>query len=113
MAREGWKEHSPSTHAGLLLRLQADRDGKHRGFADKYEGSDLRRRNARALAEHMSDSAQVPPQLLRELAIKRETTNPWYYGVWTLLQVRAPCVRMHDVTARNPSSTSLGMPRLG
>ena len=69
------------------MRAQADRDGKHCAFAEKYEGSDLRRRNARALAEHMTDSAEVPPQLLAELAIKRETSNPWYWGVWTLLQV--------------------------
>ena len=67
---------------------QADRDGKHRAFAEKYEGSDLRRRNARVLAEHMSDGAEVPRELLRELATHRETTNPWYYGVWTLLQAR-------------------------
>ena len=58
------------------MLAQADRDGKHRAFAEKYEGSDLRRRNARVLAEHMSDGAEVPRELLRELATHRETTNP-------------------------------------
>lgn len=68
--------------------MQADHDNKYQVFADKYEGSDLKRRNARALSEIMNQRTQNSEELTRELAIKTETTNPWYFGVWTLLRVR-------------------------
>ncbi len=75
----------PRTHAA-----QADRDGKHMDFAARYEGSELRVRNALLLSELMEADAAAPsPEVQAELAIKRETANPMVWGVWTLLRVRA------------------------
>ncbi len=71
-----------------MLARQADRNNRHEAFAEKYEGSELKRANARALSAHMSDCAELPPEMLRELGVKAETANPWYYGVYTLLRVR-------------------------
>jgi hypothetical protein len=68
---------------------QADRDGKHMDFAARYEGSELRVRNALLLSELMEADAAAPsPEVQAELAIKRETANPMVWGVWTLLRVR-------------------------
>ena len=68
--------------------LQADRDNRHAAFAEKYEGSELKRVNARALSQHMSDATELPAEMLKELSTKAETANPWFYGVYTLLRVR-------------------------
>ncbi len=70
--------------------MQADRGERHEVFAEKYQGSDLKRVNARALSAHMSETGELSPEMLRELGTKAETANPWYYGVYTLLRVRAP-----------------------
>jgi hypothetical protein len=70
-----------------VARAQADRQEQWKAYADVYEESDLKRANARALSEHMNHRAINSEELTRELAIKSETTNPWYFGVWTLLRV--------------------------
>lgn len=31
---------------------------------------------------------QVSDEQMKELAVRRETTNPWYWGVRTLIKVR-------------------------
>lgn len=67
--------------------MQADRNNRHKAFAEEYEGSELKRVNARMLSQHMSDCGQLPADMLRELSTRAETTNPWYYGVYTLLRV--------------------------
>ena len=69
-----------------MRTAQADRDGKHMQFAERYEGSELCCRNGLLLAQQQAESAATP-EVLAELAIKRETANPFYWGVWTLLRV--------------------------
>lgn len=69
--------------------MQADRDDRHALFAEKYEGSELKQVNLRALSQHMSDATELPAEMLKELSTKAETANPWFYGVYTLLRVRA------------------------
>ncbi|EIE26352.1 hypothetical protein COCSUDRAFT_39467 [Coccomyxa subellipsoidea C-169] len=70
------------------LTTTADRGERHEVFAEKYQGSDLKRVNARALSAHMSETGELSPEMLRELGTKAETANPWYYGVYTLLRYR-------------------------
>ena len=74
-----------------MRTAQADRDGKHMQFAERYEGSELCCRNGLLLAQQQAESASTP-EVLAELAIKRETANPFYWGVWTLLRVRPALV---------------------
>lgn len=58
-------------------------------FAERYEGSELCCRNALLLAQTQERDLSAPsPEVQAELAIKRETANPTYWGVWTLLRVR-------------------------
>lgn len=58
-------------------------------FAERYEGSELCCRNALLLAQTQERDLSAPsPEVQAELAIKRETANPMYWGVWTLLRVR-------------------------
>ena len=77
-------------------------------FAERYEGSELCCRNALLLAQTQERDLSAPsPEVQAELAIKRETANPMYWGVWTLLRVRpmllhiaAPCCQLcwlHDI----------------
>ena len=61
-------------------------------FAERYEGSELCCRNALLLAQTQERDLTAPsPEVQAELAIKRETANPMYWGVWTLLRVRPSC----------------------
>ena len=36
---------------------------------------------------HASGATQVSEEQMKELAVKTETTNPWYWGVRTLVKV--------------------------
>jgi hypothetical protein len=66
---------------------QADREGRWMEFADLYNHSELKRHNINELDAHMHDGAPVSPQLMQELAVSSETTNPFLWGVYILLKV--------------------------
>jgi ATP-binding cassette subfamily G (WHITE) protein 2 len=74
------------------LITAADRDGRAAAFADVYAASPLAARNAAQLDALLADSSAVPlPEHLRaELAVERETVNPWWFGCWTLIKYRTP-----------------------
>lgn len=56
-------------------------------FADLYNQSELKQINMEQLEAHMHDGAPVSPQLMQELAVSNETTNPFLWGVYILLKV--------------------------
>lgn len=56
-------------------------------FADLYNHSGLKQLNEEQLEAHMHDGAPVSPQLMQELAVSSETTNPFLWGVYILLKV--------------------------
>ena len=88
-SRSAYPKSSLHPTADTAAAAQADRDGKHMLFAERYEGSELCCRNALLLAQTQERDLSAPsPEVQAELAIKRETANPMYWGVWTLLRVR-------------------------
>ena len=70
------------------LTTRADRDGKHAEYADRYDGSELKRTNLKELDLQLDRGFRVSAEQLRELGARSETTNPWYWGVRTLIKVR-------------------------
>ncbi|GLC40038.1 hypothetical protein PLESTB_001517500 [Pleodorina starrii] len=69
---------------------EGDRDGKGPAFADAYESSPLAAENAAELAAHLAtfQSAHVPPDLAKELAVKGATVTPWWWAIRTYMKYR-------------------------
>lgn len=67
---------------------QADRAGLAGAFAAAYEGSALAAGNAAALERDMAER-HVSAAISKELATSRATTTPFWWGVKTILKVRA------------------------
>jgi hypothetical protein len=71
--------------------LQADRAGRGGECADAYAESDLFVSNAALMGARGSDSgSRNSLTTQQELAVRRETVTPWYWGCWVLLKVLAP-----------------------
>ncbi|CAK0783380.1 hypothetical protein CVIRNUC_006579 [Coccomyxa viridis] len=83
------------------LTTKADREGKHADYANKYEDSELRRVNLKELDLQLDRGYRVSDEQMKELAVKTETTNPWYWGVRTLVKWRAT-KDFRDITFLGP-----------
>ena len=70
--------------------MQADRDGRHEEFADTYDVSSTKKQ---ALAQvELASSGQadkLAPETLKELSVRRATTNGFFATLFVLLKV--PC----------------------
>ena len=69
------------------LTTRADRDGKHAEYANRYDASELKRTNLKELDLQLDRGYRVTEEQMKELAARTETTNPWYWGVRTLIKV--------------------------
>ena len=69
--------------------MQADRENKHTALAEKYAGSDLKRRNMRQLENLMSAKTaySTAPEAAKEHLSNSETSNSWWWITYVLLQV--------------------------
>ena len=70
---------------------QADRGGRHLELAEAYASSDLAAANAvsmqAAAAGGFNVEDAMPPAMLKELAMRSETSTPVWFGFKTLLKV--------------------------
>ena len=48
--------------------------------------------------------AQVSDEQMKELAVRTETTNPWYWGVRTLVKVSSSALTCHSTIHHLPIS---------
>ncbi|GLI69464.1 hypothetical protein VaNZ11_014081 [Volvox africanus] len=82
-----------------------DRDGKGPAYADAYETSSLALENATTLQNHVAafKNAQLPPNLAKELAVKRATVTPWWWGIYVYVKYR---------TSQNYKDPAFLMPRV-
>ncbi|KAK9823062.1 hypothetical protein WJX81_005585 [Elliptochloris bilobata] len=71
------------------LTTRADREGKHAEYANRYDRSDLKVANLKELNMQIDRGYRVSDEQLKELAVRTETTNPWYWGIRTLAKWRA------------------------
>ncbi|KAK9904696.1 hypothetical protein WJX75_000743 [Coccomyxa subellipsoidea] len=83
------------------LTTRADREGKHAEYANRYDASDLKAANLKELDLQLDRGYRVTDEQMKELSVRRETTNPWYWGVRTLIKWRAT-KDFRDVTFLGP-----------
>jgi ATP-binding cassette subfamily G (WHITE) protein 2 len=70
------------------LTTQADRQGKASEFADLFSQSQNKLDGDYLIEQQLSLSSELDEATKKELAVKRETVTPFWYGLKTLLKYR-------------------------
>lgn len=78
--------------------MQADRQNRYGALADKYAGSELKRVNMRELERYMTTKTELPADVQKDVHSNSETSNPWWWITWVLLQV-CSCFLTHHPAA--------------
>ncbi|GAB4821435.1 hypothetical protein N2152v2_008481 [Parachlorella kessleri] len=86
------------------LTTQADWKGEAEEFAAAFAGSDLKRIADAEITEQLQQSSMLSQQDQKDLAVRRDTVTPFWWGIKTMLQYR---------TAKNYRNPAWLGPRLG
>jgi hypothetical protein len=66
---------------------EADRAGAAEAIADAYEASPLKQAALGQVEALLTQHADLPPELAKEMAVKRPTVTPAWWGLRTLIKV--------------------------
>lgn len=67
--------------------VKADRDDRVDEFAEKYDGSALKQRADEDINSSHSILETAHDEIVKELAVKKETSTHFYYALYVLLKV--------------------------